>query len=80
MSDFPRRMREWLFNIMKDLANRKELSDEVIRIERKAEEESDPKKWANAAVWKWCELDGYPKDRYVYSTLHTIYSVFNIKP
>ncbi|RXG68785.1 SPARC protein [Armadillidium vulgare] len=65
MSDFPRRMREWLFNIMKDLASRKELSDEFMKIEKKVEEEPDTKKWANAAVWKWCELDGYPKDRAV---------------
>eukprot|EP00094_Tigriopus_californicus_P004981 TCALIF_04797-PA protein Name:"Similar to ost-1 SPARC (Caenorhabditis elegans)" AED:0.18 eAED:0.18 QI:0/0.71/0.75/0.87/0.85/1/8/109/286 len=41
LADFPRRMREWLFN--EDLS----------------------KRWENAAVWKWCDLDGEPADKSV---------------
>lgn len=57
-------MREWLFNIMNDMANRKELSEHFLEMEKTAEEEEDERKrWTSAAVWKWCELDGHPKDR-----------------
>lgn len=64
MSDFPRRMRDWLFNIMRDLADRKELSPHYFKMEREAETNMT-KRWINAAVWKWCDLDGHPQDRSV---------------
>ncbi|XP_026331392.1 SPARC [Hyposmocoma kahamanoa] len=37
MSDFPRRMRDWLFNIMRDMAERRELSHHYLKMEREAE-------------------------------------------
>ena len=55
-------MREWLFNIMRDMADREELSDHYKKMEKMAEED-EGKKWLNAAVWKWCELDEHPKDK-----------------
>ena len=62
LEDFPRRMSEWLFRIMRDMADRNTLSEHYIRLEREAEE--DPKKqWSYAVVWKWCELDSHPKDK-----------------
>jgi len=64
MSDFPRRMRDWLFNIMRDLADRQELNDHYLKLEREAETNMT-KRWSNAAVWKWCDLDGHPHDRAV---------------
>lgn len=63
-SDFPRRMRDWLFNIMRDLADRQELSPHYLEMEREAETNLT-RRWANAAVWKWCDLDGHPHDRSV---------------
>lgn len=62
MADFPRRMRDWLFNIMRDLADRDELPAYYRRLEAEAETNMT-KRWANAAVWKWCDLDGQPHDR-----------------
>lgn len=64
MNDFPRRMRDWLFNVMRDLAERDELSDhyKTMQIEN---ETNLTRRWANAAVWKWCDLDGHPHDRSV---------------
>lgn len=62
MSDFPRRMRDWLFNIMRDLADRQELSPHYLKMEREAETNMT-KRWTNAAIWKWCDLDGHPHDR-----------------
>jgi len=61
LDDFPRRMREWLFNIMRDMADRELLSQHYISMEKEAETDQN-KKWTNAVVWKWCELDGHPRD------------------
>lgn len=57
MIDFPRRMRDWLFNVMRDLADRKELPQHYLEMELEAEN-NQTRRWANAAVWKWCDLDG----------------------
>lgn len=62
MSDFPRRMRDWLFNIMRDLADREELTPHYLKMEREAETNMT-RRWSNAAIWKWCDLDGHPHDR-----------------
>ncbi|RZF43002.1 hypothetical protein LSTR_LSTR014559 [Laodelphax striatellus] len=57
MSDFPRRMRDWLFNVMRDLADRQELTPHYMKMEQEAETNLT-RRWSNAAVWKWCDLDG----------------------
>jgi len=64
MNDFPRRMREWLFNVMRDLSERDELAEQFVSMEVEAETNLT-RRWANAAVWKWCDLDGHPHDRTV---------------
>ncbi|XP_024877880.1 SPARC [Temnothorax curvispinosus] len=64
MADFPRRMRDWLFNIMRDLADRQELPSHYLKMQREAET-NHTLRWANAAIWKWCDLDGHPHDRSV---------------
>jgi len=64
MSDFPRRMRDWLFNVMRDLAERNELAEHYLNMQQEAETNMT-RRWANAAVWKWCDLDGHPHDRSV---------------
>ncbi|CAB3369482.1 Hypothetical predicted protein [Cloeon dipterum] len=64
MDDFPRRMRDWLFNIMRDMADRDELTPHYKALEREAEN-NQTRRWANAAIWKWCDLDGEPHDRRV---------------
>ena len=64
MEDFPRRMRDWLFNIMRDMADRKELTPHYLEMEREAESNLT-RRWTNAAIWKWCDLDGNPPDRSV---------------
>lgn len=53
MIDFPRRMREWLFHVMKELAERQEIDSGIV-----AHVETElNKKWSKAAVWKFCDLD-----------------------
>ena len=55
-------MRDWLHNIMKDLADRQELTPYYQQLEKENEEDMK-QRWANAVVWKWCDLDGHPPDR-----------------
>ncbi|KAF7987449.1 hypothetical protein HCN44_003211 [Aphidius gifuensis] len=62
--DFPRRMRDWLFNIMRDLADRHELPSHYLKMQREAETNMTLR-WTNSAIWKWCDLDGHPHDRTV---------------
>jgi len=64
LMDFPRRMREWLFNVMKDLADRDEISSHYKELEKEAESEQSLR-WSNAAVWQWCNLDKHPEDNVV---------------
>ncbi|KPI99539.1 Osteonectin [Papilio xuthus] len=64
MSDFPRRMRDWLFNIMRDMAERRELTPHYLQMEREAESNLT-RRWTNAAIWKWCDLDAHDNDRFV---------------
>lgn len=56
INDFPRRMRDWLFNVMRDLAERDELTEHYMQMELEAETNMT-RRWGNAAVWKWCDLD-----------------------
>ena len=37
LEDFPRRMREWLFNVMRELAERDELSPHYKQLEKEAQ-------------------------------------------
>jgi len=56
LAEFPKRMREWLFNVMEELADRKELSAYYQQMKTQAEDDL-AKRWSNAAIWKWCVLD-----------------------
>lgn len=76
MGDFPRRMRDWLFNVMRELADRRELSAHFFQLEREAEKSSnESRRAAVAAVWKWCDLDGHPHDRVV--SRHELFPISN---
>lgn len=47
---------------MRDLADRQELTQHFLNMEREAENNMT-RRWANAAIWKFCDLDGHPPDR-----------------
>ncbi|XP_055617252.1 SPARC [Toxorhynchites rutilus septentrionalis] len=72
LADFPRRMRDWLFNVMRDLAARNELPEAYMELETEAEA-NITKRWTNAAIWKWCDLDGHPNDNSV--SLHELFPI-----
>lgn len=61
LTDFPRRMREWLFNVMRDMSDRAILDPYYRKLEQEAEQD-ETQRWTNAVVWKWCDMDGDPKD------------------
>lgn len=71
MSDFPRRMRDWLFNVMSDLAKSNELPGQYKELQSEAENNLT-RRWTNAAIWKWCDLDGN-QDRSV--SLHELFPI-----
>lgn len=62
LEDFPRRMKEWLFNIMDDLAKGNKLDPSYSELLSEANGEY---KWINAVMWKFCDLDVHPSDRFV---------------
>ena len=70
-------MRDWLFNVMRDMADRHILSSHYRQLEKETEED-ETQKWTKAVVWKWCDLDGHPKDRWTKTvkskTIHDLYS------
>lgn len=55
LKDFPIRMREWLFLIMEELADRKELPRPALKLARKAKKQT--KRWVLPVFWKFCDLD-----------------------
>lgn len=70
--DFPRRMREWLYNVMSELADRNEISNYYQQLKSDAQEDED-KQPEVAAVWKWCDLDKYPHDNSV--SIHELFPI-----
>jgi len=64
LSNFPRRMRQWLFSVMDDLAGKKEISQHYTNLRIQAETNQE-NRWSVAAVWKWCDLDQHPHDNVV---------------
>lgn len=72
LEDFPRRMREWLFNVMEELADRQELNQPFVKLHQEAKFDL-AKKWNNAAIWKWCDLDAHPHDNVV--SVHELFPI-----
>ena len=66
MADFPRRMGDWLFQIMKELAKRNELEPQYKRYEKRSEKKYQPgMPLPHPILWKFCDLDKGPNDRLV---------------
>lgn len=58
---FPQRMRDWLYRVMGFMAKNHEI-DEYMEMFDKARHEEDH---ADAVIWKFCDLDTHPHDRFV---------------
>ncbi|CAI4225863.1 unnamed protein product [Auanema sp. JU1783] len=65
MAQFPERMADWLFQVMKELKKRRELHkmewEELIQ----EAETDDEKKHVYPVIWKFCDLDIKPHDKAV---------------
>lgn len=64
-------MRDWLFNVMNDLAQNDEFPAQYKTLQNEAET-NHTRRWANAAIWKWCDLD-VQHDRSV--SLHELFPI-----
>jgi len=65
MEQFPERMADWLFQVMKELKKRRELHNlewEELIVEA---EQNDEKRHVIPVIWKFCDLDVKPHDRHV---------------
>ncbi|XP_050394374.1 SPARC [Patella vulgata] len=71
--EFPDRLREWLFIVMKQLAGRDELNEYLDLLESAKEDANH----TDALIWKFCDLDTSPQDRRVSrrELQHTIQSL-----
>jgi len=65
MEQFPERMADWLFQVMRELKKRRELTnlewEELIA----EAEQNDEKRHVIPVIWKFCDLDVKPYDRHV---------------
>uniref|UniRef100_A0A914IAP4 SPARC n=1 Tax=Globodera rostochiensis TaxID=31243 RepID=A0A914IAP4_GLORO len=65
MSQFPERMADWLFQVMKELKKRRELRNmEWEQLINEAEQD-DEKRHVYPVIWKFCDLDIKPHDKHV---------------
>jgi hypothetical protein len=65
LSQFPDRMADWLFQVMKDLNARRELHGaEWVDLIQQSEQD-DHLKHVYPVIWKFCDLDKKPHDKYV---------------
>ena len=65
MAQFPERMSDWLFQVMKELKKRRELHNmEWEQLVAEAEND-DEKKHIYPVIWKFCDLDIKPHDKQV---------------
>lgn len=63
LENFPARMRDWLYRVMTDMAMRgyPELDNYRDFLEKARHDENH----AGAVIWKFCDLDVHPNDRFV---------------
>ncbi|KAF8371583.1 ost-1 [Pristionchus pacificus] len=65
MSQFPDRMSDWLFQVMKELKSRRELHKLEWEELLDEAETDDEKKHVYPVIWKFCDLDVKPHDKEV---------------
>ncbi|KAK7111731.1 SPARC-like [Littorina saxatilis] len=72
--EFPGRMREWLFVVMQQMAQRAEIPDYLDLLEKARHEGNH----SHAVIWKFCDLDQDPHDRFV-TRRELMYTVQSLK-
>jgi len=65
MAQFPDRMADWLFQVMKELKKRRELTNMEWEELISEAEKDDEKKHVYPVIWKFCDLDIKPHDKHV---------------
>jgi len=65
MAQFPERMADWLFQVMKDLKSRQSLHGDKWQNMLTEAQEDDTLKHVYPVIWKFCDLDKKPHDKAV---------------
>ncbi|VDK45254.1 unnamed protein product [Anisakis simplex] len=65
MAQFPTRMADWLFQVMRELKKRRELHNMEWEELISEAESDDEKKHVYPVIWKFCDLDIKPHDKHV---------------
>ncbi|VDD94261.1 unnamed protein product [Enterobius vermicularis] len=65
MIQFPTRMADWLFQVMRELKKRRELHNLEWEELLAEAENDDEKRHVYPVIWKFCDLDKKPHDKYV---------------
>jgi hypothetical protein len=55
MKEFPNRMRDWLYLVMEELADRDDLNEPAKKLADEARRHN--KRWVLPVIWKFCDLD-----------------------
>ncbi|KAK2167607.1 hypothetical protein LSH36_26g12016 [Paralvinella palmiformis] len=56
LEEYPIRMRQWLYLVMEELANRRDLQGQALKLAQEAKTKHN-KKWVIPVIWKFCDLD-----------------------
>lgn len=75
LQQFPGRMRDWTFVVMKEMARRNELGDYIPLLKNANADDHH----TDAVIWKFCDLDVQPQDRTV-SRRELLMVIATIKP
>jgi hypothetical protein len=65
MEQFPQRMADWLFEVMKDLKNRQTLHGDKWKEMISEAQHDDSLRHVYPVIWKFCDLDQQPHDKTV---------------
>ena len=63
LEDFPRRLREWFFLVMEEMAQRNLIPDRLVQMVRQGKHLERDK--VLPAIWKFCEMDSQPRNNAV---------------
>eukprot|EP00918_Siedleckia_nematoides_P001496 GHVU01003558.1.p1 GENE.GHVU01003558.1~~GHVU01003558.1.p1 ORF type:complete len:258 (-),score=37.00 GHVU01003558.1:397-1170(-) len=57
MLEYPERLREWLYLVMQELTERKEITGTAAKWAEDAKQDTSDKHWVLPVIWKFCDLD-----------------------
>lgn len=65
LSYFPHRLREWFFIITQEVNRKTEEDEDILLPIKETNDSPNDRKWVDAVLWKFCDLDVKPHNRYL---------------